>query len=68
MVQGEDHVGIKELIGKVNDHNTQALNTGGIVVACGVAEYDNDLCVATVFEHADQNMYDDKAKLKEGRA
>ena len=67
VVQGEDHASIKELIGKVNDHNTQALNTGGIVIACGMAEYDNDMCVATAFERADQNMYENKAKLKEGR-
>lgn len=46
----------------------KALNTGGIVVACGVAEYENDICVAAVFERADRNMYDDKARLKEGRA
>ena len=25
-------------------------------------------CVAAVFERADRNMYDDKARLKEGRA
>ena len=62
-----DYASIKELIGKVNDHNTQALNTGGIVIACGMAEYDNDMCVATAFERADQNMYENKAKLKEGR-
>lgn len=52
---------------KVNDHNEEASRNGGIVIACGMAVYENDRCVAPVFEHADQNMYDDKARLKENR-
>ena len=52
---------------KVNDHNEEASRKGGIVIAWGMAVYENDRCVAPVFERADQNMYDDKARLKENR-
>ena len=48
----------------VNDHNAEALMSGGIVTACGMARYENDECVATVFERADHNMYENKNSLK----
>ncbi len=49
----------------MNDHNEDAARNGGIVIACGMAVYENDTCVAPVFERADQKMYDDKARLKD---
>ena len=48
-------------------YNTEAQKTGGIVIACGMAVYENDASVAPVFERADQNMYENKVKLKEGK-
>ena len=44
--------------------NAKAVRDGGIVIACGMAKYENDSCVATVFERADQNMYENKNSLK----
>ena len=64
VIQGADYEHIEELIGKMQDHNTKALRTGGIVIACGMSKYDGDAGVALVFERADQNMYDNKTDLK----
>lgn len=65
IVQEDDYASIEELMGRMNDHNTEALLKGGVVIACGMSRFNNDDCVATVFERADQNMYDNKAALKE---
>ena len=65
--QGSDYACIEELVGKVNDHNAEAIRSGGIVIACGMAKYDNDACLAAVFERADQNMYENKNTLKPGK-
>ncbi len=65
--QGSDYLSIEELIGKVNDHNAKALRGGGIVIACGMAKFDHDDCVAAVYERADQNMYENKNILKSGK-
>lgn len=62
--QGEDYVRINELIGKVTDHNIVAKHTDGVVIACGMAKFENDECVASVFERADHNMYENKNELK----
>lgn len=62
--QGSDYLSIEELIGKVNDHNAKASCGSGIVIACGMAKYDGDACVADVYERADQTMYDNKNVLK----
>ncbi|MBP5291777.1 MAG: transporter substrate-binding domain-containing protein [Lachnospiraceae bacterium] len=67
IVQGPDYECIEELLGKMKDHNVKALRTGGIVIACGMAKYEDDAKVATVFERADHNMYENKSNLKEGR-
>ena len=67
IVQGPDFECIEELLGKVKDHNVRALRTGGIVIACGMAKYENDVSVAPVFERADQKMYENKSDLKGGR-
>ncbi len=64
--QGNDYTGIEALIGKVAEHNAGALGTGGIVIACGMAKYEQDESVASVFERADHRMYDNKTALKGG--
>lgn len=64
--QGSDYAHIEELIGRMGDHNAKALRTGGIVIACGMAKFDNDVSVATVFERADLRMYQNKDDLKSG--
>ncbi len=68
IVRGEDFDCLDELIGRIAEHNAQAVKTGGIVIACGSALHERDEAVARVFERADQRMYENKAALKEGRA
>ena len=36
--QGSDYDHIEELLGNVNEHNAEALQEDGIVVACGMAK------------------------------
>ena len=67
VVQGEDYESIDELVEMINDHNLKAVHSGGIVIACGMAKTENDDCVATVFERADKNMYDNKRFLKRSK-
>ena len=62
--RGDDYEHIEELVAKIGAHNENALQNGGIVIACGMARYDNDESVAPVFERADQKMYENKSKLK----
>ena len=38
------------------------------ITSVGMAKYDGDANAAAVFERADQNMYQNKSDLKEGRA
>ena len=63
--QGDDYVRIDELIREMEEHNLKAIQTGGIVIACGMGRYEKDASVALVFERADQNMYVNKSALKE---
>ena len=65
--QGSDLERIDELVDTIAKHNAQALHGGGIVIACGTARYEEgtDTCVASVFERADQVMYENKSRLKE---
>ena len=64
IAQDKDYTHMEELIGKVRDHNAEASRTGGVVIACGMARFENDVCVASVFERADHTMYENKNKLK----
>ena len=56
---------LDDMIRKLEDHNTKASITGGVVIACGMAKFENDSCVASIFDRADRNMYLNKVKLKE---
>jgi diguanylate cyclase (GGDEF)-like protein len=62
--QNDDYDRIEEPIEKVKSHNASAIRTGGIVIACGTAKYENDSFVASVFERADRQMYENKDHLK----
>ena len=65
IVQGRDHDGLKELLEKITAHNADALQNGGVVIACGVAEYTaSDTSIESVFDRADQAMYANKKELK----
>ena len=62
--QGEDYKHLDELIEQMNNHNEEAVKTGGIVIALGMSRYEHDSRVATVYERADQLMYENKSALK----
>lgn len=64
VIQGADYECIEELIERMKDHNNKAIQTGGIVIACGMSKYDGDAVVAHVFDRADQEMYQNKSDLK----
>ena len=64
IAKGDDYEHIEELVEKLNDCNVEAERTGGIVIACGMAKYDNDASVAHVLKRADHKMYKNKSKLK----
>lgn len=65
--QGQDYEHVEELVHSVAEHNKEALRSGGVVLACGMAKFGDDKDVAAVFKRADQNMYQNKCELKEGR-
>ena len=64
IVQGSDYQCVEALLRKVNEQNAESVRTGGIVIACGMAKYGNDDSVASVFERADREMYQNKSFLK----
>ena len=64
IAQGRDYTCIDKLVEEMSNHNTEATRTGGIVIACGMAKYDNDASVASVLKRADHKMYENKSKLK----
>lgn len=67
--QGEDYEHLEELVGRMSDHNTEAMQSGGIVIACGMARCENDdTNVSQVFERADRLMYENKYDLKKRQA
>ena len=66
IVQGRDYLDIDDVIGRMAARNDEALRSGGIVIACGMAKRGDDTSVAPVFERADQNMYENKNRLKAG--
>lgn len=62
--QDEDYARSEKLIDIIARHNEDALYNGGVVIACGMAKYDQEDCVAAVFEIADKRMYENKKFLK----
>ena len=62
--QGSDYESIEELVQRVSEHNVEGQHSGGVVIACGMSKFQNDKSVASVFERADQNMYENKSELK----
>ena len=62
--QGSDYAFIEDRIEKVSTHNAEALQKGGILIACGMARFEGDARAADVLERADRNMYENKNALK----
>ena len=65
VVQGTDYESIGERIGKIKDHNANAIRIGGVIIACGMSKFSGDASVTLVFDRADQAMYENKTSLKE---
>ena len=65
LCQGDDYNRLDELIQQMSDHNADAIENGGIVIAVGMSRYEHDAKVGLVYERADQRMYEDKRQLKE---
>ena len=68
IAQSGDYERMAELLAEVDAHNAAAARSGGIVIACGMAKFEGDACVAAVFERADHRMYENKTALKAGKA
>jgi|GEM_PF-399895 len=64
IAQGQDYEQIDERIEAMRRYNEEAARANGIGIACGMSRYENDKCVAAVFERADQRMYENKHLLK----
>ena len=64
IAQGDDYSYLDKRLRSMRKHNEEALQSGGIVIACGMSKFDNDTCAAAVFERADHAMYENKAQLK----
>ncbi len=64
IAQGRDYASLDERLSDMNERNAEALRSGGVVIAYGVGKYDGDSCVSTVFERADQSMYENKCRQK----
>lgn len=65
IVQGKNYANLDKLMELVQKKNAENLQTGDVVLAAGMARYENDKSVAAVFERADVQMYENKSKLKE---
>ncbi len=65
--QGEDYERIDELIDVIANHNEKAMESDGLVLACGMSKFENDDCVVSVFMRADKNMYENKNHLKKDK-
>ena len=65
--QGDDYARMDKLLLKMRDYNINASRDSGVTIACGMARFENDACVAAVLERADHSMYEDKKTLKATR-
>ena len=65
LCQGDDYNRLDELLQLMQEHNEDAIENGGIVIAMGSARYEQDTKVVQVYERADQSMYENKRHLKE---
>lgn len=64
IAKGHDYEHIEELIRRIEEQNQSGARDGGIVIACGMARFNDDTSVAQIFRRADMEMYADKQRLK----
>ena len=65
IVQGQDYENIDGIVADIAKTNLKNKESGGAVVACGMARYGSERSVAEVFEKADGAMYENKRMLKQ---
>lgn len=63
-----DYNYIDKLMSLLEESNTKNIESGGVVIAGGVAKYTNERYVADLFAKADAKMYENKRHLKEIQA
>ena len=64
IIQGRDYGQIDVMMQQLEAVNQRHRASGDVVVACGMAVYCQDQKVEDVFARADQNMYEEKKRLK----
>ena len=64
IAEGEDYRNIDALLDEIAERNRRNLVSRDVVLACGMARYEDDLKVSAVFERADVAMYRNKKQLK----
>ena len=64
LARGRDCACLDALLGRIDAHSDAAAPGGEVVIARGMARYENDPSVAAVFERADQRMYENKTYRK----
>ena len=69
VMSGSDYTMRDERFAELLEMSLQNLSSGGVVIACGMSEYDpsTDNSIECVFDRADQRMYENKKALKGGR-
>lgn len=65
IAQGQDYQNLEQLTAGLRQQNEKNLTSGGVVIACGAARFENDAQVLSVFERADAAMYENKKALKQ---
>ena len=64
IAEREDYAHIDERMTRMQHYNEQALESGGIVIACGMSRCEGDETVTAVLDRADGRMYANKMTLK----
>ena len=66
VLQGGDYQRRDELVARFDELNAASLQDGGVVIACGMSEWnaDGDANFGAVFDRADAAMYENKKNLK----
>ena len=65
IAQGGDYDRIDHLMSSLDEINRKNKAEGKVIVAAGMAKFENDRSVAAVFERADQLMYQNKREMKQ---
>ncbi len=59
VAQGHDYEHVEELVAALEENNRRNREAGGTLIACGMAKYDGNGSVASVFQRADELCHND---------